>query len=487
MTTYYIDYKNGNDTTGDGSTGTPWKTLNKALTTVSNGDTIKVRGDAGDKTTWYRERRSTSLTTLTIEADSGHTPAFVGSVEYTSWSKTDGYTNIYEAAYTPSVIYGCWNGGTEIVSVGSLATCDSTTNSYYFDNPGDKLYINIGGDAPTSIEACTSNAYVLQLTGSGATLRSLIFQHHCQALRLTGGTGTVDLCTLRYWFPAANGTAFSCIYLDTGSTYAITDCAITCKNGANIGHGITADSDVSSITISGCTITSCINGIDINGGTGHLIHDCIVSDSNNWCVIADGNSTGTIYNVTCHNYDYGGIKVGSAVGETTNAWTIHHCTVYDETGDSNYGYNSDGGDSNWYHNIAYNITVDGWILQTDGTVNASNNISAECGGNGYYAAAAYTPTLTADYNCSYNNGTAYSGDWSQGENDVTSDPTFTNAASADFTLQDGSPCIDAGVAVAGINDGYSGTAPDIGRYEVMAGTANLLRGKLLANLLRGKL
>jgi len=36
---------------------------------------------------------------------------------------------------------------------------------------------------------------------------------------------------------------------------------------------------------------------------------------------------------------------------------------------------------------------------------------------------------------------------------------------ADFVLSSGSPCIDTGVNVAGVDDGFLGTAPDIGRWE----------------------
>ena len=95
MATYYIDYKNG-DNGGSGATGDPWKTLDHALDTAGNSDTIIVRGaDASDE--WYREYGLTiaacALTGLTIEADSGHTPVFVGTQEYTSWAKTAGLEN----------------------------------------------------------------------------------------------------------------------------------------------------------------------------------------------------------------------------------------------------------------------------------------------------------------------------------------------------------------------------------------------------------
>jgi hypothetical protein len=45
------------------------------------------------------------------------------------------------------------------------------------------------------------------------------------------------------------------------------------------------------------------------------------------------------------------------------------------------------------------------------------------------------------------------------------EPLFTNKAGGDFTLQAGSPAIDQGVVIAGVNDGYLGAAPDLGYAE----------------------
>ncbi len=44
-------------------------------------------------------------------------------------------------------------------------------------------------------------------------------------------------------------------------------------------------------------------------------------------------------------------------------------------------------------------------------------------------------------------------------------PGFTDPASGDYTLSSGSPLIDKGLIIPGINDGYAGTAPDTGAFE----------------------
>jgi hypothetical protein len=44
--------------------------------------------------------------------------------------------------------------------------------------------------------------------------------------------------------------------------------------------------------------------------------------------------------------------------------------------------------------------------------------------------------------------------------------TLYDPADFNFSLRPGAAAVDAGVPMAGINDGYTGRAPDLGAYEV---------------------
>jgi hypothetical protein len=53
----------------------------------------------------------------------------------------------------------------------------------------------------------------------------------------------------------------------------------------------------------------------------------------------------------------------------------------------------------------------------------------------------------------------------QETNSVAVDPRWVSPAAKDFRLRPSSPCLDAGAAIPGVNDGSRGKAPDIGPFE----------------------
>lgn len=72
MTTYYVDGQSGNDASGNGSSNSPWKTLNKAHTKIAPGDEVRIR------TATYREELAIQVRNTTWRADTGHRPVIDG-------------------------------------------------------------------------------------------------------------------------------------------------------------------------------------------------------------------------------------------------------------------------------------------------------------------------------------------------------------------------------------------------------------------------
>lgn len=462
MAVYYIDYASGNDTTGNGSSATPYKTLAKALTVAGNNDTVLARGSVGDKATWFREYNHTiSEAGLTLAADTGHTPVFAASHEYTSWSATAGTTNVYEAAYASANCWGVWNGTQLLASVASTAACDSTPNSRFFDNAGDKLYVNIGGGAPTSIEAYdVANAFAATISGAGVIVREIIYYYQMQALRLTGGADKVQQSTFRYNTGFSTGASFGFISSHSAGN-TIENCIFSHGISAKTFH-VGTEADSSGLTVRGCNFNTGHTGVYLDYGTGNLIEDCVASGMSQDGYNAIGATTGTIRHCTAINSVHGGIRAGATGG--TSDWVAHHNIVYKTSGEMAFGLITDGGNTDFHHNVVCWV-ANGIIVQTNGEVNAYNNIFANCTGRGVWVATAYAPTGVRDYNCVYSNVTDYCENWALGAHDIMLAPQFAHPGAHDFRLLFTSPCIDAGVLVTGINEGFRGAAPDMGAFE----------------------
>lgn len=477
MATYYIDYKNGNDTTGNGSTGTPWKTLTKALDEAANSDTILARGsDAADEI-YYEYALSTALTSLTIGADTGYTPTWTPAIAYTSWTLTTDQDYTYETAYTPASCYYAWNGATQLTAAESIAEVEATANTFYADTGGDKLYVHItGGGSPTTIHACNSVSGLLSSAGTGITYSSLRMQW-CGGGLYFAANGTATSCTVRYHGGEIYGSR-DAITVDAAVTVTIEDCNLS---GVYSGVGVAGTIGVNvatagaTVTVDGCTMSSLHYGVYSTVGGTVVVDDCTFSNVCD-CVSllpASGTLTGTVRNCTFANFEHGAVQFGNA----GTAGTAHHNTAYySGTRAHHNGYIAESGCEAWfYHNIAEGFeNASGnaygfYVLTSTTTVVLYNNLAVDCAG-GYVVSA--SPTLTSDYNNAY--GCAANFGWDKGAHDLELAPGFVDQSGHDFNLASDSSMIDAGVAVAGINDGYSGTAPDIGRYEYTEAAAGVI-------------
>lgn len=48
---------------------------------------------------------------------------------------------------------------------------------------------------------------------------------------------------------------------------------------------------------------------------------------------------------------------------------------------------------------------------------------------------------------------------------IGADPKSVDPAAEDYNLQPGSPCVDKGLHIPGMNDGFAGKDPDLGAHK----------------------
>lgn len=444
--------------TGDnGNPGTyaePWATLAYALTQMSAGESLGVMDG-----TYVQNNTSSALANITIAAAPAATPVFLFADKIGTWAKTDGYTNVYDK--TTSEVFGAWDDATKLAKQTSIANVDATENSWYYTGGVCYVHITAGADPDTvgGLYCAQSANYHLTLSGANITLRGLTFYYGMRVLNLTGAAPTVEQCTISH--VAAISDPFWGITL-TGDGGAVCNSTLSdFFSGAS--KLIYCTNTSANTTVSDCTLSGPGRAVCIQGGAGHVITRCELIASGGFYSIG-----GTAVISYCFGRDSTAVLACASRAGTVQ--TLHHCMVYYEVGDT--GYYSIvaelGAEAYWYHNVVANLkrTAAGmaaYYVQSTGTVATVYNCVAYNCQTGFKSLNDASVKI-ADYNGAYANTTQYSW-WTPGAHDVTDDPLFTDPDNDDFTLQAGSPLIDAGVGVAGINDGYLGDAPDIGRWE----------------------
>lgn len=481
MATYYIDYKNGNDTTGDGSSGAPYKTISKGLTVAGNNDTLLLRGTSATDEIHRVSGVTSSETGFTIAADTGHYPVVSGSVGYASWTLTADQTYTYETAYTPATCYMVWEGTTFYTSVASIAAVEATECTFYADLAGDLLYIHVaGGGPPGTLEVHAGNT-VLTMSGTGATVRGVTFEHGLFNLILSGTNATVDQCTLQWPYHISTNASYGISVASTGALVK------NCRFYNYHGRGINAGTGAGTLTVQDSLFvcshslagTVKYYGVNLDVGTGHIVERCVIQGYADGVYVKSA-STATVRYCTFINIQHAPAIWDNCDGAIGYNNISYYTADYADTAAFHYGFVLHNyGATYIYHNVFawMNRRTEGnecglHVSPKSGvqTLHGKNNIFYNCATGIHYDAGAGSVTYDLGYNAFYGNTNDFlsvdPGD--QGTNNVTADPRFANPLAYDFRLLPGSPCIDAAIALPGYDDGYRGAAPDIGAIEYIA-------------------
>lgn len=307
---------------------------------------------------------------------------------------------------------------------------------------GDTLLIGDGTYAEelTTLPSSTSYATATQMAGKAGASSAV-------TIKPSSGTRAITLSNKRYIIISdvifdGDNTISDVAKVDSASDHVRFQ-RVTFQNGTNQG-----------LLWAQASYIECLTCISKNNGTNDSQHGIYISDSDNNLVrggeffgnagggvqIASGSPTGNVIeNIRSHNNKWGIIDADE------NGNTMRNNILYANTAEGLRIISASGEAA--YNNTIYGNGAAGIYLETDTSgILLKNNISYGNTGAG----------ITA-------NGTGHTQTTNQ-----TTDPSFTNAAGNDFTLQSGSTARDTGtdLSATGFAEDVLGAArPQNGAWD----------------------
>lgn len=433
--TYYVA-KNGNDSTGNGSSTNPWLTISKAATMVAPGDTVRIR--PGTYTEQVVLVRSGTLT------------------NYITW-RSDDYSNMAQVTAPDVGYYGTFR----IIGISY-----NRISHLKIDNI-DEGCVNIGG---SSIGIIVEDS-VLTSEGSDFWAGGVI-------IRGEGNPNPPSFTLVQRNTMTATATGsdgpFGVLRSYTGGGNVIRDNVITGPFHDDIesdGHFSMAAGDVHDSYVYRNTVdNSQDDGIEMEGpGINCAAWGNVISNFANDAIGLAAVTVGPTY--IFRNVAYGGNGAMYKLGSSSYGFTyIYHNTTYTNgipcQGAATYG-NDDIVDNTFFLNNIIQV-VDTYTVREGMGGLSKMSFDYDSMYSPQYMPirwkAAGGDLSWATWRATYN----------QEPHGIWGPESFVNSAGGDFHLQANSPGIDKGVVLVGFNDAnspwpYQGAAPDIGAYEYNSG------------------
>lgn len=594
--TYHVA-TTGNDATGDGSSGNPWKTIQKAADTMTAGDTCLIHGGV------YREtvipaNSGISGSPITFQAAAGETVTVNGCDIVTGWALHSG--SIYKKAGLPLKLdvlmnqvfvngeqmifarwpsktnsdiwdmeyyqatggsqYGLvdtnhltqpddyWKGGILCWCVMGLSTkaydgggwyqarmgitdysqssqtitmddydgcgqpsvearyficnkleCLDAAREWYYDTGAATLYLQTpNGDDPNRylVEA-KQRLYGFNLSDKAyINIKDInLFAGSILCQKDTNHCIIDNIKADHYWWSLAKSKNWT--YKDSGiiirgSYNTLQNSTLIYSSDDGVVLGGTHNSVVNNlIHDTGYAGPVCM-GIRVEGGWNLVSHNTVYNTGKNCC---GSVGTGLFHSVIEYNRWYNHSKLANDDGATyftglaAENTEIHHNIMYGPRPSCTYSmglyFDEDCNGVIVYRNIVYSpYTVSSlqvnnpceYSFFSNNTLYSYSKIWADWTRSYSLNVGCYFQNNISTQRCDIANwGAVYD------HNLTSGNPRYTNAEADDFTLRSDSPCIDAGIAIEGITDGYVGRAPDIGALEYGASDWQCQVGHNFAN------
>jgi parallel beta-helix repeat protein len=483
---YYVDKDSSGGTCSDTNPGTetqPWCTIQKAASTLTAGETVYIKNGTYPEIVTV-QNSGTAGNYITFKAYPGHKPHITGdgscswngvlNISAKAYIKVDGLElsrqPCYDAGSPGWVIYIA--SGSHIELTG-LDVHHPGGQSEHIQVLGESNYVNINNN--TVREGKCASGIDIYTKGDGTGSES----GRPQYIEITYNNvysinPTYDACGI--------GAGIATERVDYADVHH--NNVNTSRMGLDIGCG-------KNNTINNNIITDCETGIAISGNEETKIFSNTVSDCIDEAFLsydhedhpAEIHERNKWYNNTAFNSyvpfkEY--LKKADWVNASSKDHKVYNNLFYNNTGEVVLDHTTG---IKFYNNTIYgNQGISLQASSTDAVI--KNNIIIVNGSASYAIQTDSTTysTATIDYNNYQNragayavidwNGTAYNeseivdgtffNNTGQGQHALAGDPKFVDVASADFQLQDISPCIDAGVNM-GLP--YNGLAPDMGAFE----------------------
>ncbi|MBL7074739.1 T9SS type A sorting domain-containing protein [candidate division KSB1 bacterium] len=406
----------GSDETGDGSESNPFATIQYAINSATNRDTVLVSPGT------YIENINFNGKNIIV----GSLTLTTGDTSYISQTVIDGDSSgtvvMFENGEdSTAVLSGFMITNGSASSGGGIYCYESNPSMVNVTITGNMAY-NGGGINCTNSSIIQVNVIISENTASGWG----------GGIFLDNSSPTLVNVTVSENM-ASNGGGIHCQNHSCPSLENVTvsgNTTVGCGGGISCGHY--SNPNLADVTVSGNTATS-------NGGGIHC-HD---------------NSNPSLENVTVSGNT--ATVGGGGIDCNISSPSLVNVTITGNTADWGGGIACQDNSS---PSLVNTILWNGYPQEI---------YFADCGDPNSVTIAYSDVQGGQDSIVTNDNGTVY---WLDGN--IDADPLFVDPENGDFHLQEGSPCIDAGTAffvwegdilVNLSPDEYVGSAPDIGAYE----------------------